>query len=136
MSSDITVHSHSYQVDDRPWLIGTHGVDLTPSVTLDVSAFTKADHYPNGYIPSGTVLGKITASGLYGPYDDEAEDGTQVAAGILFSFVRAINQTTGNALAKVGGAIFVHGAVKESKLPTNSGIDANAKADLSKIVWL
>lgn len=138
MSSDISVRSHSYQVDDRPWLIGTHGVDLTPSVTLDISAFTKADHYANGYIKSGTVLGKITASGLYGPYDNTETDGTQTAVGILFSFVRAIDEV-GNTLTKVGGAIFVHGAVKESKLPLSGvtgAIDTAGKTDLSKIVWL
>lgn len=135
MSSDISVRSRSYQVDDRPWLIGTHGVDLTPSVTLDISKFTKATHFANGHIPSGTLLGKVTTSGLYGPYDNAANDGREVAAGILFSFLRAIDET-GTNLTKVGGAIFVHGAVKESKLPTNSGVDSAGKADLSKIVWL
>jgi hypothetical protein len=135
MSSDISVHSSSYQVDNREWLIGTHGVDLTPGVTLDISKFTKATHFPNGYIPSGTLLGKVTATGLYGPYSDAASDGTQTAAGILFSFIKAIDGT-GATATKVGGAIFVHGAVKESKLPANSGVDANGKADLSKIIWL
>ncbi|MHA0288276.1 head decoration protein [Mycobacterium sp. C3-094] len=135
MSSDITVHSSAYQVDNREWLIGTHGVDLTPGVTLDVSKFTKNTHYPNGYVPSGTLLGKVTATGLYGPYDNAANDGREVAAGLLFSFVKAID-ATGNTVAKVGGAIFVHGAVKESKLPANSGVDSAGKTDLSKIVWL
>ncbi|MEW5810272.1 MAG: head decoration protein [Actinomycetota bacterium] len=135
MSSDITVHSSASQVDNREWLIGTHGVDLTPGVTLDISKFTKATHYPNGYVPSGTLLGKVTATGLYGPYDNAASDGREVAAGVLFSFVRAVD-ATGATLAKVGGAIFVHGAVKESKLPTNSGVDSAGKTDLSKIVWL
>lgn len=135
MSSDISVRSTSYQVDDRAWAIGTHGFDITPSVTLDLTKFTKATHFPNGYIPSGTVIAKITASGLYGPYDDALANGQEVASGLLFSFLRAIDPQ-GNTLTKVGGALFVHGAVKESKLPTNSGINANAKTDLSKIVWL
>ncbi|OCB09234.1 K structural protein [Mycolicibacterium porcinum] len=135
MSTDITVHSSAYQVDNREWLVGTHGVDLTPGVTLDISKFTKATHYPNGFIKSGTVLGKVTATGLYGPYDDAATDGREVAAGILFSFVKAVD-ATGATNTKVGGAIFVHGGVKEAKLPANSGINANAKTDLSKIVWL
>lgn len=134
MSSDISVRSTSYSVDDRAWIIGTHGTDLTPSVTLDISKFTKNTHFPDGYIKSGTPLGKITTSGLYGPYNDSAEDGTEVCAGLLFSFVRAIDPNNGNTLSKVGGAIFVHGAVKESKLPI--AINANGKNDLSKIVWL
>jgi hypothetical protein len=135
MSSDISVHSSSYQVDDRQWLVGTHGVDLTPGITLDITKFTANTHYPNGYVASGTLLGKVTASGLYGPYDNAASDGREVAAGLLFSFVRA-KDLTGATLAKVGGALFVHGGVKESKLPTNSGVDTAGKADLSKIVWL
>lgn len=135
MSSDITVRSRAHQVDNRSWLIGTHGADLTPSVTLDISKFTKSTHYPNGYIPSGTLLGKVTATGLYGPYDDALANGQEVAAGILFSFVRAIDEV-GTTLTKVGGAIFVHGAVKEAKLPANSGVNAAGKTDLSKIIWL
>lgn len=33
----------------------------------------------------GQVLGKVTASGKYAVYDDDATDGTEVAAGILVS---------------------------------------------------
>lgn len=133
MSSDISVRSHAYQVDNRDWLIGQHGVDLTPSVTLDISKFTKNTHFPNGFIKSGTPLGIVTATGLYGPYNDGASDGTEVCRGLLFSFVRAIDEF-GTTLAKVGGARFIHGAVKEAKLPI--AINANGKADLPLIVWL
>nr|WP_239652137.1 head decoration protein [Mycobacterium sp. UM_NZ2] len=225
MSTDITVHSSKYQVEDRSWLIGQHGVDVTPGITLDISKFsrngtgevqkitvsgtdpfavtllgtptdpiddqaTAADvraaleaivgvgkvavagsaggpytvtfapelgdvaqmtatgatvstttagataHYPNGYIPSGIVLGQISASKLYGPYDNGANDGRETAAGLLFSSVRAIDTATGNPLATVGGAKFVHGLVNEAKLPANSGIDAAAKTDLKLIAWL
>lgn len=136
MSTDISVHSSSYQVEDRSWLVGTHGVDVTPGITLDISKFTKATHFPNGYIPSGTLLGKVTSGGLYGPYDNAASDGREVAAGILFSSVRAIDTNTGNNLAKIGGARFIHGLVNTAKLPANSGIDTAGKADLPLIVWL
>lgn len=37
----------------------------------------------------GTVLGKITASGKYAAYDNDAVDGTQTAAGILTAAVNA-----------------------------------------------
>lgn len=136
MSTDISVRSSNYQVEDRSWLVGQHGVDITPGITLDIAKFTKATHYPNGYIPSGTIVGKVTASGLYGPYDNAASDGREVAAGVLFSSVRAVDPNTGNALAKVGSARFIHGAVNTAKLPANSGIDANGKTDLPLIVWL
>jgi hypothetical protein len=54
--------------DDQRWLGSAHGTDACPSITLDTSAFTAGTHYPNGYFPSGLPLGKITSSGMYGPY--------------------------------------------------------------------
>lgn len=135
MSSDISVHSSSWQVDDRAWLVGTHGVDVTPGVTLDISKFTAGTHYPNGYIASGTAIAKVTATGLYGPYDNALSNGQEVMAGLLFSFVRA-KDLTGATLAKVGGARFIHGLVNTAKLPTNHGVDTAGKADMPLIVWL
>lgn len=136
MSTDISVRSSNYQVEDRSWLVGQHGVDITPGITLDISKFTKATHFPNGYIPSGTAIAKITATGLYGPYDNTLSNGQEVAGGLLFSSVRAVDTNTGNTLVKVGGARFIHGAVNAAKLPDNSGVDANVKTDLPLIVWL
>lgn len=60
--------TESFQSDDQSWLGSAHGTDMARSITLDVSAFTSGTHYPNGYFPSGLKLGKISASGLYGPY--------------------------------------------------------------------
>ncbi|AKJ72023.1 head decoration protein [Gordonia alkanivorans] len=134
MSTDISVRSSSYQVEDRSWLVGTHGTDVTPSVTLDISKFTQNTHYPNGFIKSGTALGKVTATGLFGPYDNAASDGRETCVGLLFSSVRAIDTSTGSALTKVGGARFIHGAVNTANLPAT--VDANGKADLPLIVWL
>jgi len=224
MSTDISVHSSKYQVEDRSWLASPHGVDMTPGVTLDISKFSRTGtgevqtitvaggtdpftvtalgtttgslahaatatevqtaleaivgagnvtvsgtgpytvtfaaalgdvaqmtatgatvatttagvvaHYPNGYIPSGLVLGQVTATKLYGPYDDSANDGRETAAGLLFSSVRAIDTATGNPLTTVGGAKFVHGLVNAAKLPANAGLDAAAKTDLKLITWL
>jgi hypothetical protein len=131
---DIGVQSTQYQVEDRSWLLSELGTTPgeNPTVVLDVSKFTENTHYPNGFIPSGTVLGKITASGLYGPYSDAASDGTQTAAEILYASVRVVRQD-GSTAAKVGGAGVHRGEVDSAKLPFQSGsgsIDANGKADL------
>lgn len=133
--TDISVTKTSHQVENRQWLASPHGTDpgMTPSVTLSVAAFTEATHYPNGYVPSGTVLGKITASGLYGPYDDAASDGRQTATGILYGSLQVKGAT------KVGGAAVEHGRVTQSKLPFQSGtgsIDAAGKADLKLIQFV
>lgn len=65
---DISVRSEGpWLAEDRSWLASDHGTTATRTITLDVSAFTEGTHYPNGFIPSGTVLAEL-ASGLFGPY--------------------------------------------------------------------
>lgn len=83
--------------DDQSWRFGEqpHG---TLDVTLDLTKFNVADNeklqkYITGYGPkaqtvyikSGLPLGRITATGLYGPYDKEASDGRNAVAGLLES---------------------------------------------------
>lgn len=132
MSTFMSVEStQTYATDSRGWLWGPHGTEpgTTPSITLDISKFTAGTHYPNGFIPSGTVLGKITASGLYGPYEPAAADGRQTAVGLLFSLVVPRTDTS----KPIGGALLVHGFVNAAKLPFQSGIgalDANARTAL------
>jgi hypothetical protein len=96
--TDISVATVNYQVEKRAWLLSPHGTDpgTTPSITLDVSAFTPAVHYPNGYIPSGAPLGKITATGLYGPYSvtDEVQTITEGGSGLTSYTLTYSGQTT------------------------------------------
>lgn len=62
------VTSTTLVTGDDSWLGSAHGTDSTESITLDVSAFTANTHYANGVFHAGIPLGKITASGKYGPY--------------------------------------------------------------------
>jgi head decoration protein D len=119
--TDMTVGSVAYQVERRSWLLGPHGTEpgATPSITLDVSAFTAATHYPNGYIMSGIVLGRITATGLYAPMLAANSDGSQTAVGILFGSVKVPNLL--DLTKDVGGAMLVHGFVDAAKLPIANG---------------
>lgn len=112
--TNIAVTSTAYQVEKRSWLLSSHGTDpgTTPSVTLDLTTFTEATHYPNGYVMSGIILGKITASGLYGPYASGAVDGRQTAAGILFGSLKVPSDTS----VRIAGAMLIHGFVSEPKL--------------------
>jgi len=43
----------------------------------------------SGVIKAGMILGKITATGKYKPYDDDNADGSEVAAGIALMEVDA-----------------------------------------------
>jgi len=59
------------------FLASGHGVDARIRITI-----------AQGYkLSAGTVLGKITASGKYGPYSASATDGRQTAVGILMDWL-------------------------------------------------
>lgn len=119
--------TETFGQDDQSWLGSAHGTDAARPITLDTSAFTSGTHYPSGYFPSGLVLGKITATGLYGPYDDAAVDGRQTAVGFLFTAVKAPSVNT----IDVQGALLWHGAAIAANLPIPSSLDTNGKADLA-----
>ena len=136
--TSIEVETTSYQVEKRDWLLSPHGTEpgAMPSVTVDFSLFTAATHAPNGYIPSGIVLAKVTATGLYGPYDPDGSDGRETAKGHLFGQLKFPASGTG----KAGGAILRHGFVDAAKLPlatagngTEGKLDAAARTDLGLI---
>ena len=133
MSTDISLQTTTYQVGNRQWLLDEP--DFKPNVTLDITKFTAATHYPNGFIPSGTAIGKITATGLFGPYDGTKSDGTETLYGFTYSDVRAVRQN-GSTASKVGTGAVVSGPVSVSKLPLQTGagsVDADGKADTPTI---
>lgn len=137
--TNIALERTSYQVEKRGWLWGEHGTEpgCNPTITLDFAAggLTAGTHYPNGYVPSGIVLGKITATGKYGAYDSAATDGRQNPVGLLFSAVKAPQNTA----TPVGAALFVHGFVDATRLPFQSGIGGAttaAQTALTHIIWL
>ncbi|MEU3285569.1 head decoration protein [Streptomyces longwoodensis] len=124
---DLSLKTESFTQDRRNWLGSAHGTDAPVSVTLDVAKFTAGTHYPDGYIKSGIFLGKVTATGLYGPYDDAASDGRQTCVGVLFT-AQDVN-ARGVASTKVVGSMLLHCFIREAKLPV--AIDAAGKADLA-----
>lgn len=94
----------------------------TDAVTIDAATVT-ADGNGDRILTAGTVLGRITASGLYGPYSNAAVDGRGTAVSILLN---TINVRHGNASATA----ITHGVVLEARL---TGIDAAGKTDLARI---
>lgn len=122
---NLTQTTETFQNEDQTWLGSAHGTDMGRSITLDTSAFTSGTHYPNGYFPSGLPLGRITATGLYGPYNNASSDGTEVLAGFLLCTVDAPSVTT----VDPQGALYEHGRVVEAKLPV--AIDSAGRTDLA-----
>lgn len=70
--SDISFRTRkTFGQEDQRWLgNGGRPIGTPRSILLDRSAFDLTDggDFPNGFIPSGIVLGKVTATGLYVPY--------------------------------------------------------------------
>ncbi|MFE4305681.1 head decoration protein [Streptomyces sp. NPDC056891] len=102
------------------WLGGRHGTDDTDTITLDISRFTSGTHYvpstdtsqPYSLFKSGVPVGKITASGLYGPFDKAAADGRQILAGFVLAETLFAPTAT-----KVPAALLWHGTVRAAKVP-------------------
>ncbi|MER7331671.1 MULTISPECIES: hypothetical protein [unclassified Micromonospora] len=127
---DLTVRTVGYQTEDHSWLGSAHGTEATDKIVLDLSLFTAGTHYPNGFIPSGMTVAKVTTAGanqgMYGPYNNALTNGQEVLAGHLYTNV-AVN--TGS--TRAAGALLNHGKVREANLPANHGLDAAGKTDVA-----
>lgn len=134
MSTDISLQKTDFQVGNRQWLLQEPKVKM--NVTLDISKFTQATHFPNGYIPSGCAIGIVTATKLAAPYDNTKSDGSEVLYGHTYADVRAVRDN-GTVATKVGtGAVVNDAIISVSKLPFQTGagsVDANGKADAPTI---
>lgn len=102
--------SETFGGGDQSWLGSAHGIGNARTETIDISAFTKATHYPDGYIPSGMPLAKV--GGLMVPYDPTA--GTTVGAGILAGHLFTDFKVSGT--ADLSAPVLDHGRVKTAKI--------------------
>lgn len=91
---------------DMSWLASDHGIFNARTATLDVSTFTKATHYPNGYFPSGLPV-NTAAEGAVKPWT--------AATGEKLGFLLTDQKTDG--VADVPAPILRHGLVKTARLP-------------------
>ncbi|WP_194852885.1 head decoration protein [Nocardia sp. SYP-A9097] len=131
---DMTMYYTESRLLNRPWMIspiGSTDQRMTPTITLDLSKFTKTSHYPDSVMLPGLVLGKITATGQFGLYDPNASDGRQTAKGLLFSPSVVTEGAT-----QVLGQILLSGYVQPASLPAGNGLDAAARTALRNIVFL
>jgi hypothetical protein len=128
---DISIRTRTLINEDQRW-IGAGGITAlrdNDTITLDRSAFDFDTVFTNGVIPSGVTLGLISATGLYGPYADAGAGGLDTAVGFLA--VTVVVDPDSAATADILAALYWHGEVVESFLPTNHGLTAPAKADLA-----
>lgn len=142
---DLAFKTQNFTSSDQSWVVdpdyaGKIGatIDLSKFGAAQLTGFTSGTQ---GILPSGLVLGRVTATGKVGPYDDSKADGTQTVAGILWDDVPFVaGQVAGN----LGGSIVVFGMAYVAKLPLASAavgtpgrLDANGQADsVAKIVYI
>jgi hypothetical protein len=71
---DTAVRTEVIGAGDQSWLGSHHGTNACRTITIDKATLVAETHYPDGYLKSGLPLGKITASGKYGPYGGRANE--------------------------------------------------------------
>jgi hypothetical protein len=121
---NLTPSTETFGGDFQGWQDSAHGQDAAVSGTIAVTlGFTAGTHYPTGTLPSGTALGKVTATGKYGRYDDTATDGRQTFFGLLLTAQKVVG--TGDVVAP----ILTHGRVNNALLPIP--VDAAGIADVA-----
>lgn len=105
--------TESYGAGNFAWLGTRHGINNCRSVMLDVSAFTAATHYPDGYIRSGQPVAIV--AGLLVPYDptETVTTGAGVLAGHVFTDQRVSAATD----ADFAVPLYEHGRVYTPALP-------------------
>jgi hypothetical protein len=120
---DLGLKTESFASDDTSWVRLRHGTDSCVSGTLDVSTFTEAVHFPDGFIKSGTAVGKITATGLYGPYASQTNEVQTITEGGsgLTSFTLTWNGQTTASLDDQATAAQIKAALEAlSNIPAGS----------------
>lgn len=109
--------TETYGAGDQSWLGSDHGIFNCRTGTIDVSTFTKATHYPNGYFPSGLIV-NVADEGAVKPFTG--------AAGEVFAVLFTDRSTDG--VTDREAPIFRHGIVKTAKLPVQTNLPAAAPA--------
>lgn len=90
--------SVTYGSGDYSWLLNTHGLNDGGQGVMDVSAFTKATHYPDGFFRSGTPVNAANRRALV-PWTD--------TAGAVLAFVDGDQATDG--VEDINVALVTHG---------------------------
>jgi len=124
---DLSIKSETFGADDPSWLASRDGLGSLRSITLDLSAFTKNTHYPDGFLKSGLPLARRTADGLYVPYDTSGSGGADVLDGHLFGHITVSSPLP--TPAKFGASLFWRGVVDARWLP--AAVDAAGRADVA-----
>lgn len=143
---DLKLERKAAVQDSREWLGNwAQVVGSNVGVTLLMTDFVKASHYPNRFLPTGLLIAQYTSggnSGQYGPYTPGASDGRETAIGGIFSGFHVRHDIEGAELAtKIHGAVLWANTpvqVFVAKMPTarnNAGTDVAVTASDLPAGW-
>lgn len=122
--------TEAYGPGDQSWLGSTHGLANARTETLDISTFTASTHFPDGYVPSGTPVAKV--SGVLVPY--VATEETVTGAGVLAGFVLTDQPVVGTGDFAV--PVIDHGRIKAANLPVTFEVPVAAKLVNTTFVFI
>jgi hypothetical protein len=122
------LQTESFGTGDQSWLGSTHGIYDCRTVPLDLSLFSAAADYPDGYIKSGWPIGQVTSTKLYGPYTGDSTDEVQTLTVGGTGTVTAATTTAGGADGSADGREVLAGFLYPDK--SVRGADAVLNAPL------
>lgn len=128
MQLGITTKALSFE--NQAWLYSHDGAKGAKPATLLLSLFTEGTHFPNGYFPSGLELGRVTATGKFGPFNPGANDGRELRVFYLFTSL-VVRYKTGEAVGAVLDGTFTPTIVK-SKLPIATQLNGTTELTLGR----
>lgn len=101
------LRTENYGSGDQTWLGSTHGIRNARTNVIDISTFTAATHYPNGFLPSGLEVNAADETAVK-PYTG--------AEGEQLGYLLTDQQVVGT--QDFGAPILRHGIINISNLPT------------------
>lgn len=121
---------------DFRWLRSNYGMGAQLGVSIDVALLKSGTHYDadTGVIPAGLPLGKVTATGKYGPYDPLAADGREVLSGFLTGPEQLTRNFSGVTAKTVQAAQRVVGIIDPEFVPTKPTLNNKIKTT-GQFIW-
>jgi hypothetical protein len=118
---DIGLDTTTVQTEDKSWLATARPHEQV-SGTIDPTdvLWVEADHYPNGFIPSGVAVAYDVATDTYVPYDDGGAGDTVNFAGFLYNSTPVTAAIAASRM--VAAPILVFGFVSLDALPSAGGM--------------
>jgi len=96
----------TYGTGDYSWMLNTDGLDEAISGVIDITAFTKATHFPNGFLPCGLPVNVADRSAIV-PWTD--------TAGAVLGHLKGDFKTDGS--ENVNVAVITRGNIKIANVP-------------------